>query len=83
VIPDAFGINYCDGTTHADAQTVCFGAENQRLWPDQAKLFESVFEKFPGHHPLLFRTTFRFGLIGAEKNVPPEFLQSEFFNLSM
>lgn len=83
VIPDTLGINDGDRTALTNAQAIGFGAEHQRLRTDEVEFLEATFEKFPGHNPLLFRATLRFGLVSAQEDVAAEFLEAEFLNFKL
>ena len=80
VIPDAFGINDRDGPAHTDAQAVGLGAIHQRLGAGEIQFLEPPFQKFPRGQTGFARTAFRFGRVGAKKNVAPEFFNPERFN---
>jgi hypothetical protein len=69
-IPRAFRINNGDRAALADAETIRFGAENA-AGLGQAQLLEPFLQKFPRDDRSVAVATFRVGLIGAQKDVPP------------
>jgi len=69
VVPHFVGINDGNGTIFTNAQAIGFGAEDASPLA-KTQLFETAFEEVPGGKTGFFRTTFGFGLIAAEKNVP-------------
>lgn len=79
MVPDCFWINYRYRAASADPQAISLSPINQRFRTDQVQFLESAFEVFPRFEALCFWSAFRLGLIRAQKNMPPVFLQSERF----
>ena len=77
-IPDSFRINDRNRPGDTHAKTIGLGAKDERFRANQTELLQSLLEELPRNHPLLFRTAFGFGLIGAKKDVPLIFIQSQF-----
>ena len=69
MVPHGFRINDGDWSMYADAQTVGFGAIDQRLRVNQIQLLEPALEILPRLEANFPGSAFRFRLVRAEKNV--------------
>ncbi len=79
MVPHAFRINQRYWTPNADPQAISLGPINQRFRADQVQFLEPAFEVFPRFEAPRFWSAFRLGLIRAQKNMAPVFLQAESF----
>ena len=77
VIPNSIRINDRDRPMRADAQAVDLAAINQRLWAHQIELVQPLLEELPRGECLLAWGAVRFGLIGAQENVPAVLFQAQ------
>src|SRR5438094_67296 len=77
VVPHRFGIDDRNRSLSADPQAVCFRPIHQWFRSRELQFFEALFQVFPGFETFFFRRAFRFGLIGAKKNVAFIFLQTK------
>ena len=76
-IPNGFRVHHGDGSLDAHAQAIDLAAINQRLRPGQVQIFEPALQILPGLQTLFLRRAMRFGLVGAQENVPPVFFQAQ------
>ena len=80
VIPGSVGINDGDGALLANAKTVRFCTKNAIVRPRESQLFKTPLEVVPRFESGFLRCAPGLRLIGAKKNVLPDFLDFEFFD---
>src|SRR5688572_17913002 len=83
MIPDAFGIHDGDGSAGADAQAICLRAIDQRFRFNQSQFLQSPLQVIPRRQALLLLAAFGFGLVGAQEDVTPVFLQAQAVGLAL
>lgn len=69
VIPDAVGIDDCDGAVLADAEAVGFGSEDAFGALHEAEFREALFEVVPTGDAGVFVAAFGLGLVCAEEDM--------------
>lgn len=77
MVPHRFGIDDRDRAARADTEAVRLGPVNQRFGPGQGEFIEPFFEVIPRFHTCLERAALRFGLVGAQENVPAIMLETQ------